>query len=66
MFRTYCKTAWRNISKRQFYSVVNIIGLSGGILFALLIGVYVWSELRVNKNLRHAGYQYFLESQLPL
>ena len=48
--------------KHPFYSSVNIIGLFAGILFVMLISSYVWSELQVNKNLRHAKQQYFLQS----
>lgn len=63
MWTNYFKTAWRNIRKHSFYSVVNIVGLFTGILFTLLIGAYVWGELRVNKNLRNAKSQYFLRSE---
>ncbi|MBE7170637.1 MAG: FtsX-like permease family protein [Williamsia sp.] len=63
MFKTYFKIAWRNIFKNRFYSAVNIIGLSAGLLFGLLIGVYVWNELRINHGLHHAKNQYFLTSK---
>lgn len=63
MIKNYFKLAWRNIIKHPFYSTVNIAGLFAGITFVLLIGAYVWSELQVNKNLRHAGQQYFLQSE---
>jgi putative ABC transport system permease protein len=62
MIKNYFKIAWRNIIKRPFYSSLNIIGLSAGILFTLLIGAYVWNELQVNKKLRNARNQYFLKS----
>ena len=63
MFRNYFKIAWRNIIKSRFYSSVNIIGLSTGIAFTLLIGAYVWSELQVNKNLKNADRQYIIQSK---
>ncbi|CAN5585646.1 ABC transporter permease [soil metagenome] len=63
MLRNYFKTAWRNIVKHRFYSIVNIAGLFAGITFTLLIGAYVWGELQVNKKLSHAGRQYFLQSE---
>ncbi|MEO5891832.1 MAG: ABC transporter permease [Ferruginibacter sp.] len=63
MLRNYFKTAWRNISKHGFYSIVNVAGLFAGILFALLIGAYVWGELQVNKKLRNANNQYILTSK---
>ncbi|MFT4153955.1 hypothetical protein [Parafilimonas sp.] len=55
MFKNYLKTAWRNIIKHRFYSTVNIIGLSTGIAFTLLIAAYVWSELNVNKAIPEAN-----------
>jgi putative ABC transport system permease protein len=60
MFKNYFKIAWRNIVKQRFYSIVNILGLCAGITFTLLIGAYVWQELRVNKDLKSAGQQYIL------
>lgn len=63
MIKNYIKIAWRNITKRRFYSLLNIVGLSTGIVFTLLIGAYVWKELRVNKDLRNAGSHYILTSE---
>lgn len=63
MFKTYFKTARRNIFKSKFYSLVNIFGLAVGIAFTLLIGVYVWSELSVNSKLKNAENQYILQSK---
>jgi ABC-type antimicrobial peptide transport system permease subunit len=63
MLKNYIKIAWRNIVKNKFYSLVNIIGLSAGIAFTLLIGAYVWSELQVNKNLKNAKNQYIIQSK---
>lgn len=63
MIKNYLKTAWRNIVKNRFYSVVNVLGLSVGIAFTLLIGAYVWSELQVNKNLKNRDRQYILQSK---
>lgn len=63
MFKNYFKIAWRNIVKNPFYSVLNIIGLSTGIAFTLLISAYVWSELQVNKNLKNSDRQYIIQSK---
>ncbi len=63
MIKNYFKTAWRNIVKHRFYSIVNVVGLFAGITFALLIGAYVWNELQVNKKLQHADNQYILTSE---
>jgi putative ABC transport system permease protein len=63
MFESYIRIAWRNITKNRFYSIVNIIGLSAGISFSLIIGAYIWSELKVNEDLKNAGNQYILQSK---
>ncbi len=63
MLKNYFKIAWRNIIKSRFYSSVNIIGLSTGIAFTLLIGAYIWSELQVNTQLKNADRQYILQSK---
>ena len=62
MLRSYLKIAWRNLLRRKFYSLLNIIGLAVGITFTLLIGSYVRSEFQVNRTLRHADRQYILLS----
>ncbi len=63
MFENYFKIAWRNIIKSRFYSGVNIIGLSTGISFTLLIGAYVWSESQVNSHLKSEDRQYIIQSK---
>lgn len=63
MLRNYVKIAWRNIARNGIYSVVNMIGLSIGIAFTLLIGVYVWGETQVNAQLRNKDRQYIIQSK---
>jgi len=63
MIRNYLKIAWCNMVKNRFYSIVNIVGLSAGILFTLIIGSYAWSELQVNSELKNADRQFILQSR---
>ncbi len=63
MIKNYFKIAWRNLTKSKFYASVNIIGLSTGIAFTLLIGAYVWSELQVNSKLKNEDRQYIIQSK---
>lgn len=63
MLANYYKTAVRNIARSKFHAVINIVGLSTGIAFSLLIAAYCWSEKQVNHQLRHADRQYFLKSR---
>ena len=49
MIRNYFKTAWRNLVKSKGSSFINISGLSVGMAVALLIGLWIWDELRFDK-----------------
>jgi len=49
--------------KNRFYSIVNIVGLSAGILFTVVISAYAWSELQVNAELKNADRHYILQSR---
>ncbi|MBS1602226.1 MAG: ABC transporter permease [Bacteroidetes bacterium] len=62
MFRHYYRIAIRHILRGGLYSFLNILCLSLGILIALLIGGYCWSEWRVNRDFTHADRQYILMS----
>src|ERR1700735_381012 len=55
MFRNYLKTAWRNIARGKWYSVINIAGLSTGIAVALIIGLWVHYQYTYDKFL--PGYE---------
>ena len=53
MFKSYLKTAWRNIKKNKIFSLINIAGLAIGMAACLLILQYVNFELsydQFNKN----------------
>ena len=63
MIKNYIKIAWRNIIKSRFYASVNIVGLSIGITFTLLIAGFIWSELQVNNDLKNADNQYIIQSK---
>jgi len=63
MVKNYFKIAWRYSVKHRFYSLVNIVGLSTGIAFTMLIAAYVWSEWQVNRHLKNADRQYILQSK---
>lgn len=63
MLRNYFLVAWRTLRRRWFYTALNSLGLAVGLLLTMLIGWYVWGELRVNTQLRHADRQYMLLSR---
>lgn len=63
MFKNFIVVGWRNIRNNLFYSALNSAGLSVGLAFALLIGVYAWKETRVNKELSNYKNQYIIQSK---
>lgn len=63
MLRNYLKIAFRSLVKRKLFSIINILGLSVGIAFALLIGIYVIQEKQVNADLRNVDNQYIVKSE---
>jgi putative ABC transport system permease protein len=63
MLQNYFTMAWRSLLKNKGFSIINILGLSVGIAFTLLIGAYVWGELRVNQDLKDADNQYIIQSK---
>lgn len=53
MIKNYLRSAWRNIARHKFISLINISGLTIGITCCLLILVYIINELsydRYNEN----------------
>ncbi len=44
MVRSYYSVAFRNIFKRKIYSLINIVGLSIGIAFSLLVYLFIQDE----------------------
>lgn len=44
MFRNYLKTAWRNLVKNRFYTIINIAGLTAGLTIGILILLWVQDE----------------------
>ena len=49
MIRNYLKIALRHLQKNKLYATVNILGLAIGISSCLLIGLYIWDELRYDR-----------------
>jgi len=45
MLSNYIKTAWRNLLKNKFYSLINIAGLTAGLAIGILILLWVQDEL---------------------
>src|SRR6202046_5856427 len=61
MLKNYIKTAWRNLLKNKFYSLINIAGLTAGLAIGILILLWVQDELSFNTFHKKAPDIYRLE-----
>lgn len=53
MLKNYFKTAFRNLGRNKVSSFINIGGLAAGMTVALLIGLWIWSDLTVDKQFKN-------------
>src|SRR5437868_4620537 len=58
MFRNYFTTAWRNLWKTRVSSLINIIGLSTGMMCFIIIFLYVKNELGFDSYHKNADHIY--------
>ena len=49
MFRNYFTTAFRNLFRNKIYTVINVVGLSIGLMCTMLIMLYVKDEVSYDK-----------------
>jgi putative ABC transport system permease protein len=61
MLKNYVKTAWRNLLKNKFYSLINIAGLTLGLAIGILILLWVQDELSFDSFHKKAPDIYRLE-----
>lgn len=53
MLRNYLTIALRTLVKHKVYSAINIGGLAVGMTVAMLIGLWVYDELSINRSFQH-------------
>jgi putative ABC transport system permease protein len=63
MLKTYLKLALRNLWKRKSLTALNLLGLSIGFSFFLLIGSFIWSEIHINSIIKDNDRVYLLQSK---
>lgn len=61
MLKNYIKTAWRNLLKNKFYSIINIAGLTAGLAIGILILLWVQDELSFDNFHKQGANIYRLE-----
>ena len=66
MIKNYLLSAYRNIIKNKFYSVLNVFGPAIGIACAILILLYVKDELTFDKHSDNYERVYRLESDFTI
>ncbi len=62
MIKNYFKTAWRNLIRNKWFSIINILGLAIGLATCLIIILFVSNELsydRFNKKANRIARIYF-------
>ncbi len=62
MVKNYFKIIFRHFKKHTLFFAINILCLSIGITFSMIIGVYVLTQQSVNSGLSEVQHQYFLKS----
>ena len=64
MIKNYFKTAWRNLLKNKFYSLINITGLTAGLAVGILILLWVQDELGFDSFHKKTAEIYRLENMV--
>lgn len=62
MLHNYFRTAWRNLVKNRFYSLINMTGLTAGLAVGMLILLWVQDELSFDRFHRQTNQIYRLEN----
>lgn len=66
MLSNFIKVAIRNLFRNSFYTIINIIGLAIGLTGAILIGLFIQSELSYDRYHNHHERVYRLESHFEI
>ncbi|MCG2613708.1 ABC transporter permease [Terrimonas sp. NA20] len=64
MLKNYFKTAWRNLVKNKFYSVITIAGLTAGLCVGIMILLWVQDETGYDAFHSKAANLYKLENRV--
>jgi putative ABC transport system permease protein len=64
MIKNYFKTAWRNLVKNRFYSIINISGLTIGLAVGILILLWVQDEFSFDRFNKKEANIYKLENMV--
>ena len=65
MLKSYIKTAFRNLLKYRFYSMINVLGLSIGITISILMLLFAYNTLTYDLFHENSDDIYFLYRERP-
>ena len=65
MFKSYFKTAWRQLIKNKLFSIVNIVGLSTGLASIMCLSILVYQYITTDSNQKDIGDMYYLKTKSP-
>ncbi len=63
MIKNFITIAIRHLTRHKLFSLINILCLSIGITFSMVIGIYVLKQQQVNSTLKNPANQYFIKSK---
>lgn len=66
MIKNYLKSAFRNIAKNKFYSFLNILGLSVGLITFIFLFLYVYDEMSYDRYHENVSRIHRLESDFTI
>lgn len=64
MFSNHVRIAWRNLNKQQFFTAINILGLSVGVAACIIIALYMQHELSYDRHFVNADRIYRMNSDI--
>jgi putative ABC transport system permease protein len=64
MIQNYFTVMYRSMIHRKFHTIVNVLCLTTGITFAMLIGLFIHGELQVNQNLKDVDHLYLVQNKV--
>ncbi len=62
MLKNYFTIALWHLLRHKFFSAINILCLSIGITFSLIIGLYVLDQYHINASIKNVNNQYIIKS----
>jgi putative ABC transport system permease protein len=64
MIKNYITIMLRSMVSQKFYTVINVLCLTVGIAFALLIGIFISGELEVNQSLKGVDRLFLMQNRI--